>query len=167
MGETVVRPGGCTCGDLRYEIRSDPLIVHCCHCRGCQKNSGSAFALNALFEADRVTLTSGQVENITVPTPSGNGQIICRCGNCKVAVWSNYNMGGLRERIRFVRVGTLDDPDHLSPDIHIYTVSKQPWVILTEADRSVSGFYEFGKTWSYDSLKRLQFLENAAGISIS
>ena len=87
----------------------------------CQKNSGSSFALNALFEADRVELISGEVEDVTVPTPSGTGQIITRCSKCKVAVWSNYNMGGLRERIRFIRVGTLDDPDQLPPDVHIFT----------------------------------------------
>jgi hypothetical protein len=164
--ETRTRSGGCTCGHVRYETISDPLIVHCCHCRGCQKNSGSAFALNALFEADRAELISGSVENVTVPTPSGVGQIIFRCGKCKVAVWSNCNMGGLRERIRFVRVGTLDDPDQLPPDIHIYTISKQPWVKLPEAQRTVAEFYEFGKTWSYDSLKRLQALEDSAEIAV-
>ena len=123
MSTSQTRDGGCICGQVRYRVTSEPMIVHCCHCRGCQKNSGSAFALNALFEADRVELISGEVELITVPTPSGTGQDITRCTKCKTAVWSNYNMGGIRERIRFIRVGTLDDPDQLPPDVHIYSGS--------------------------------------------
>ena len=164
---THVIEGGCTCGRVRYQVASKPLIVHACHCRGCQKNSGSAFALNALFEADRVTLVSGKVEEIAVPTPSGTGQDITRCAKCKVAVWSNYNMGGLRRHIRFVRVGTLDDPDQYPPDVHIYTCSKQPWVILPKGDRRVNEFYKFAKTWSPASLERLSEIEATAGIKIS
>lgn len=161
------RDGGCTCGHVRYQVTSEPMIVHCCHCRGCQKNSGSSFALNALFEADRVSLISGEVEEVTVPTPSGTGQIITRCSKCKVAVWSNYNMGGLRERIRFIRVGTLDEPDQFPPDVHIFTRSKQPWVILPKEDRRVDVFYNFKETWSPESMKRLAKIEDIAGIWIS
>lgn len=159
--------GGCTCGHVRYQMVTTPLIVHCCHCRGCQKNSGSAFAINALFEAERVKLTSGTIEEISVPTPSGTGQDITRCSKCKVAVWSNYNMGGLRNRIRFIRVGTLDDPDQYPPDVHIYTGSKQPWVILPNGDRAVEEFYKFALTWSPASLERLTRIEASAGIKIS
>lgn len=161
------RQGGCTCAHVRYQVVSEPMIVHCCHCHGCQKNSGSSFALNALFEADRVKLVSGDVEDITVPTPSGSGQIITRCSKCKVAVWSNYNMGGLRERIRFIRVGTLDEPDQLSPDIHIYTCSKQPWVILPKDDPKVEMIYKFKEIWSPESMQRLAKIEESAGIKIS
>ena len=161
------RYGGCTCGHVRYRLTSDPMIVHACHCRGCQKNSGSAFALNALFEADRVEQISGEVEEVSVPTPSGTGQIITRCSKCKVAVWSNYNMGGLREHIRFIRVGTLDDPDQLPPDVHIFTCSKQPWVILPREDRWVEVFYDFKETWSLESMNRLAKIEESAGITIS
>lgn len=159
--------GGCTCGHVRYQVVSDPLIVHGCHCRGCQKNSGSAFALNALFEAGHVTLVSGTVEEISVPTPSGTGQDITRCTECKAAIWSNYNMGGLRKQIRFIRVGTLDDPDQFPPDVHIYTTSKQPWVILPTGDPRVDEFYDFSKTWSPASLERLAKIEASAGIKIS
>lgn len=162
-----VNEGGCTCGHVRYQAMEDPLIVHGCHCRGCQKNSGSAFAINALFEADRVKLISGAVEEFSVPTPSGTGQDITRCKECKVAVWSNYNMGGLRKHIRFIRVGTLDNPDQFPPDVHIYTSSKQPWVILPEKDLRVERFYEFAKTWSPTSLERLRAIEDSAGIRIS
>lgn len=161
------REGGCTCGHVRYQVEAEPLIVHGCHCRGCQKNSGSAFAINALFEADRVKLKSGELEEITVPTPSGTGQDIARCAKCKVAVWSNYNMGGLRKHIRFIRVGTLDAPDEFPPDVHIFTGSKQPWVILPKKDRSVEVFYDFKETWSPESMDRLAKIEDSAGIWIS
>lgn len=162
-----IRSGGCTCGSVRFQVTSDPMIVHCCHCRGCQKNSGSAFAINALFEANRVKLISGKTEKITVPTPSGTGQDITRCSECKVAVWSNYNMGGLRKFIRFIRVGTLDDPDRFPPDIHIFTCSKQPWFNLPKNDPSVEKFYNFKETWSIESMKRLSKVEESAGITIS
>ena len=162
-----VNDGGCTCGQVRYRTIGDPLIVHGCHCRGCQKNSGSAFAMNALFEVGRVKLISGAVEEISVPTPSGTGQDIARCIECKVAVWSNYNMGGLRKHIRFVRVGTLDEPDQFPPNVHIYTCSKQPWVILPEKDLQVEQFYELATTWSSSSLARLRELEDSAGVTVS
>lgn len=76
-------------------------------------------------------------------------------------------MGGLRERIRFIRVGTLDDPDQLPPDVHIFTCSKQPWVILPKEDRRVEVFYEFKETWSPESMERLAKIEESAGIRIS
>ena len=156
--------GGCTCGHVRYQLTSEPMIVHCCHCRWCQRQTGTAFALNALIEADRVVLLSGNVEELTIPSPSGQGQTIARCPKCRVAVWSNYYMGGLKERIRFIRVGSLDNPDLLPPDVHIFTSSKQPWVILPPADKSVEVFYDVDATWSPDSLKRLDALDAEAGI---
>lgn len=165
--KTQTRDGDCTCGHVRYQVTSERMIVHCCHCRGCQKNSGSSFALNALFEADRVELISGQVEQITVPTPSGTGQDIIRCSKCKVAVWSNYNMGGLCERIRFIRVGTLNNPEQMPPDVHIFTTSKQPWVVLPKKDRRVDVDFKFNEVWSPESLERLTEIEQSAGIMIS
>lgn len=164
---TKTSEGSCTCGELRYQVIAEPMIVHGCHCRGCQKNSGSAFAVNALYEADRVTLLSGEVEGISVPTPSGTGQDITRCAECKVAVWSNYNMGGLRKHIRFIRVGTLDNPDLMPPNVHIYTSTKQPWVILPTDDRRVDAFYKFNEIWIPESLQRLAKLEERAGIQIT
>jgi len=150
--------GGCACGHIRYQLHSDPMIVHCCHCKYCQRQTGSAFVLNALLEANRVEIIQGKVNDILVPTPSGKGQKIARCQKCEIAVWSNYFMGGLFEKIRFVRVGTLDNPDRLPPDIHIYTESKQPWVTLTENDQAVEKFYIYEATWSQQSLDRRKAL---------
>jgi len=144
--------GGCTCGGLRYRLTSAPMIVHCCHCRWCQRGTGSAFALNAVIEADRVLRARGEPELVRTPSLSGKGQIIARCPTCRVAVWSNYAVAG--ERIRFVRGGTLDNPDLLPPDIHIYTASKQPWVVLPTGARAVAEFYDPAEVWSPEARER-------------
>ena len=116
--------GGCDCGYIRYRLECPPLFVHCCHCRWCQRETGASFALNALIEADRVTQLGAEPEVVNTPSESGKGQKIARCPKCRIAVWSNY--AGAGPSLRFVRVGTLDEPDHLPPDIHIFTASKQP-----------------------------------------
>ena len=144
--------GGCTCGEVRYRITSPPLIVHCCHCRWCQRETGTAFALNAMIEADRVELRSGAPVTIVTPSLSGEGQKITRCPRCQIAVWSNY--AGSGDRFRFVRVGTLDMPDALPPDVHIFTMSKQPWVVLPPEVPAVEEFYDRDKVWSAASLAR-------------
>ncbi|HLF30086.1 MAG TPA: GFA family protein [Xanthomonadales bacterium] len=150
--ESVSLAGACTCGEVRYRLLSKPLFVHCCHCRWCQRESGSAFALNAMIEADRVKLVKGQPEIITVPTLSGKGQKFARCPKCRIALWSNY--AGAGDAIRFVRIGTLDNPDLLPPDIHIYTASKQPWVILPPGVPAVEEYYQRSSFWPAESLER-------------
>jgi hypothetical protein len=133
-------------------MTSAPMFVHCCHCRWCQRETGSAFALNAMIEAERVELLSGDVDVIDTPSLSGKGQKIARCPICKVALWSNY--AGAGAAVRFVRVGTLDEPDRLPPDIHIFTASKQPWVILPAATPAVSEYYKSSDHWPEESLAR-------------
>ena len=120
--------GGCTCRQVRYRMTSAPLIVHCCHCSWCQRETGASFALNAMIEADRVQVLQGEVVAIDTPSNSGKGQKISRCPTCFVALWSNY--AGAGDALRFVRVGTLDEPGALQPDVHIFTRSKQPWCCL-------------------------------------
>jgi hypothetical protein len=144
--------GGCTCRFLRYRLTSKPMFVHCCHCRWCQRETGASFALNALIEADRVELLQGEIEVVHTPSNSGKGQKISRCPKCRVAVWSNYAGGG--DAIRFVRVGTLDEPNRLPPDIHIFTASKQPWVILPPNTPAVPEYYQASKLWPKESLER-------------
>jgi hypothetical protein len=144
--------GGCTCRQVRYRMLSRPLFVHCCHCRWCQRETGSAFALNAMIEAERVQLLSGDVAVIDTPSQSGKGQRISRCPACEVAVWSTYAAAG--EAIRFIRVGTLDEPSRLPPDIHIYTASKQPWVELPPNIAAENEFYKPSLRWPAESLQR-------------
>jgi hypothetical protein len=145
--------GGCTCRAIRYEVTTPPLIVHCCHCRWCQRETGASFALNALIEAERVVLLSpAGPECVDTPSASGKGQRIWRCPTCRIAVWSNY--AGAGAALRFVRVGTLDRPDVLPPDIHIYTASKQPWVVLPAGIPAVAEYYRSSERWSPESLQR-------------
>jgi len=161
--DTDFHDGGCACGFVRYRMRSQPLIVHCCHCSWCQRQNGSAFAVNALIEADRVELLEGNVVDVTVPSPSGANQKISRCPNCQVAVWSYYLVlfGGIGEAVRFIRVGTLDDPSRTPPDVHIYTSSKQPWVTLPADALVVDEYYITKEVWSRESLERRAVLLNA------
>lgn len=146
--------GGCDCRKVRYRMMTPPLFVHCCHCRWCQRETGSAFVLNALIEADRVELLQGTPDVVLTPSASGKGQKIARCPLCRIALWSNY--AGAGDRLRFVRVGTLDDPDRLPPDIHIYTASKQPWVVLPEGALVFEGYYHRKTCWPAESLARLK-----------
>jgi len=155
--ETRLMEGGCTCGHVRYRMTSKPLFVHCCHCRWCQRETGTAFALNAMIEADRVELLHGSPVMIDIPSNSGKGQKITRCPECQIALWSNY--AGAGETLRFVRVGTLDQPDLLPPDIHIFTDSKQPWVVLPEGIPARPRYYSAKEYWPQDSLDRIKALK--------
>src|SRR5512142_2100253 len=150
--ETMPYDGGCTCRYVRYRLTSKPMFVHCCHCRWCQRETGASFALNALIESDRVQLLHGEVEAIDTPSNSGKGQRISRCPKCHIALWSNY--GGAGDAIRFVRVGTLDEPDRLRPDIHIFTASKQPWVVLPPNALAVPEYYKSSEVWPRESRER-------------
>jgi hypothetical protein len=127
------------------------MFVHCCHCRDCQRQTGSAFALNALIETDRVELVSGETQAIEVPTDSGRPHAIWRCAACKVAVWSHF--GGI-QKLSIVRVGTLDEPSRLTPDVHIYTRSKLPWVALPAGVPAFEAYYDSKKLWPPESLER-------------
>lgn len=146
--------GGCTCRAVRYRMVSRPLFVHCCHCRWCQRETGASFALNAMIEADRVELLSGAPEVVLTPSNSGKGQKIARCPTCRIAVWSNY--AGAGDKFRFVRVGSLDEPDRLPPDVHIFTASKQPWVVIPDGAHAYEIFYKRDEIWPADSLARRQ-----------
>lgn len=148
--------GGCACRGVRYRMTSRPLFVHCCHCRWCQRETGASFALNAMIEASRIEILTGAPIVVHTPSESGRGQKIARCPTCCVALWSNYSGAG--PKVHFVRVGTLDDPDRLPPDIHIYTASKQPWVILPPGAPAVPEYYDREKFWPAESLARRRAL---------
>lgn len=146
--------GGCDCRAVRYRMETAPLFVHCCHCRWCQRESGAAFALNAMIEADRMINLGVEPEIVDTPSDSGLGQKIARCPTCRVALWSHY--AGAGPVLKFARVGTLDNPDLLPPDVHIFTASKQPWVVLAEGTPAFAGYYEREHLWPPESLARRQ-----------
>lgn len=148
------REGHCACGQVRFELSSEPLFVHCCHCTRCQCETGSAFVINALIETANVKVVSGTTEEVVVPTASGKGQRIVRCDECHVALWSHYAYGAIADLIAFVRVGTLTSAGEVVPDIHIFASSKLPWVVIPEGATVVSEFYRASEHWPKESLDR-------------
>jgi len=151
-GESISAEGGCDCRQVRYRLKRRPLFVHCCHCSWCQRESGASFALNAMIEADQVELLGGEPDWVDTPSASGKGQKIARCPTCRIAVWSCYSGAG--PLVRFVRVGTLDQPAQFPPDIHIFTTTKQPWLVLTAGAPVVPEYYDREKYWPAESLAR-------------
>jgi len=150
--------GGCACGHVRYRLASEPLFVHCCHCLNCQRQTGSAFVINALIEADRLELLAGEPHRIDVVRTGDDQQQISRCPSCEIAVWSVYT----RPDILFVRAGTLDDPSQVAPDVHIFTRSKLPWVQIPDGVPAFDVFYDVQELWPAASRERVQAL-NARG----
>lgn len=147
-----IATGRCACGEVRFRLTARPLFIHCCHCTWCQRETGSAFALNAMIERACVELVQGVTEETETPSASGKGQVISRCAACKVAVWSVYSGAGAK--VLFVRVGTLDDRAAFAPDIHIYTSTKLPWVILPDDVPAVAEYYRRSQMWPAESLAR-------------
>jgi hypothetical protein len=151
--------GGCTCRHVRYRMTSQPMFVHGCHCTWCQRETGSAFATNAMIEADRVELASGAPEAVDTASASGKGQKIWRCPKCRVALWSTYSGAG--DKVRFVRVGTLDAGHGIAPDIHIFTSTKLPWVVLPPGVPTVPEYYKPKEMWPAESQARFAELKKA------
>jgi hypothetical protein len=147
------RTGSCFCGAVRYRLTQAPMFVHCCHCRDCQKQTGGAFAINALIERSCLQLQPGSIDPVctTAKTDSGRPHDIYRCPQCHSALWSDY---GRRRVMAFVRVTTLDQGHDIEPDVHIFTRSKLPWVQLPAGARSFEVYYEMKKEWPAASLAR-------------
>ena len=146
--------GRCTCGQVRYRLNRAPLFVHCCHCRWCQRETGSAFVINALVEAEHVEVTRGEPARHRIPSESGRGQLLVRCPECRVVLWSHYSS----EKLACVRVGTLEEPDTYPPDVHIFTMSRQPWVVIPEGAPVFEEYYDYRELWPPESLERVQAL---------
>ena len=149
---TVLPQGGCACGSVRYRLASEPLFTHCCHCLNCQRQTGSAFVINLLIETARVEVLTGEPRAVDVPRDDGSAQRIYRCPECQVAVFSEYGW----PELRFVRAGTLDDPSSVSPDVHIFTRSKLPWVALPPSVPAVEVYYDRKELWPAESNERLE-----------
>ena len=144
--------GGCSCGGVRFELLAPPIRVHCCHCTDCQRHTGSAFVINAIIETSAIKIIRGTLEVVPIRRDYGPHDVY-RCRKCKVALWSDY---GRRPQIRFVRVGTLDNPRALRPDIHIYTRTKVPWVRLSKGKPAFKAYYNPKKVWPKKSLQRVR-----------
>jgi hypothetical protein len=149
---SVTREGGCSCGEIRYRLTSEPMFVNCCHCLNCQRQTGSAFVVNLLIESDRLELLAGTPVAVDAPRDDGSTQTIHRCPTCQIAVYSVYT----RPEVFFVRGGTLDDPASVAPDAHIYTRSKLPWVTVPEGVPAYEVYYDSRTLWPAASLARLR-----------
>ena len=147
--------GGCACGEIRYRLTSPPMFVHCCHCLNCQRQTGSAFVINMLIETSRVVLLNGSPTAVTVPRDEGRLHRIFRCPKCQIAVWSEYSG---RSEILFVRAGSLDEPASVSPDVHIYTRSRLPWVTLPKSVPAFEEYYDAAAIWPAETLARRKAL---------
>jgi hypothetical protein len=146
----VTLKGQCFCGAVTYRLTARPMFVHCCHCTDCQRQTGSAFVLNAIIEAKHVKVR-GKTRIVTLPTDSGRPHDVTRCPECETALWSDYGRRGV---MLFVRVGTLDKPSALLPDVHIFTRSKLAWVKLPREVPAFKVYYDMKKLWPAASLKR-------------
>jgi hypothetical protein len=144
------REGGCACGAVRYRLASEPMFVHCCHCLNCQRQTGSAFVVNLLIEANRVEVLSGAPQAVDVPRDDGSAQRVHRCPGCQVALFSTYG----RPTVLFVRGGTLDDPRDVTPDVHIFTRSKVTWVAIPDGTPAFAEYYDEQALWPAQSLRR-------------
>lgn len=130
------------------------MFIHCCHCRWCQRETGSAFVLNAIIETDRIDVTEGAPTSVKTPSESGSGQNIVRCPDCQVALWSHYS--GMGSNVAFLRAGTLDETARVRPDIHIFTASKQPWVELGKGIPVREEYYRRSEFWPPEAVARLK-----------
>ncbi len=148
---TLPLTGGCSCRAVRYRVTRPPLFVHCCHCSWCQRETGSAFVVNVLLEAEALEI-SGTPDPVPTPSESGIGQTVFRCPECRVALYSHYRRAG--RAVAFLRGGTLDDPAAAPPDIHIFTSSKQDWVQIPAKARQVPEFYDYESTWPEEAFAR-------------
>ena len=153
--------GGCACGAIRYTLTNTPMIVHACHCRDCQRLSGGAFALNVWIEKRFVEADHAKLRSVMVPAGSGKPQEIFRCSDCGTAMWSKYHAAPGDTVL--LRAGTLDHPEAIKPDVHIFTRSKLPWLELPAGARSFESFYKLAEVWPEASRERLR--RNIAGES--
>lgn len=146
--------GGCACGQVRYRLLSTPMFVHCCHCTRCQRETGTPFAHHAMIEFSRFEVLQGAAHFLRVPTDSGGVHWVARCPACQTAMWNEH---GARPAVTlYVRVGTLDTPQALPPQAHIYVRSRQAWLRLDDSVPSYRGAYDAARLWPADSLARYQ-----------
>jgi hypothetical protein len=126
--------GGCACGAVRYRLTAPPLIVHACHCRDCQKLTGSAFVLNMWIEKSCVEADHNLLKSFMLKAGSGKPHEVFFCGNCMTRLSSKYHAAPGDTLL--VRAGTLDHPERVTPDVHIFT-RKQAAVARITPGRAV------------------------------
>ncbi len=153
--------GRCSCGEIQFRMKREPMFVHCCHCTDCGRESGTGTGLNAVIEADEIELVSGRLEETLLESHSGKGQKVYRCPKCQTAVWGIYNTMG--PHVFFVRVGALENAETCVPNVQVYTRSKLPWVVLNPDIPAFEKFYSFKEQWPSKSIERLKAARERLG----
>lgn len=157
--------GGCSCAAIRYRLTASPLIIHACHCRDCQRVTGSGFVINIWIEREFVESTGATPKSFTLKGGTGKGHEVFFCDNCGTYVWSRYHLAP--GDALFVRAGTLDKPEAVTPDVHIFTRSKLPWLRLPEGAPAFETAYSIEKVWSPESKERLRRQSQARSATLS
>lgn len=152
VARTTPLEGGCACGRVRYRLAARPLFVQACHCRACQRDSSSAFSLHALIEEEQLRLLQGRPQAVERSMLSGHARRVHVCPQCQVVLWSDGDAPG--ESVVHLRVGTLDDPDRLVPDLHVHVAERLRWLALPRGTPSVPQSYDAPDYWSAGSLRR-------------
>ncbi len=116
--------GGCQCGRIRYEITKEPVGLAVCHCRECQRQSGSAFGMSLALPDGAFRLISGTLKTFEVKCDSGRMKTCAFCSECGTRIYHQTVKG------MSVKAGTLDDTSLLKPEAHYWTMRKQPWVLI-------------------------------------
>jgi len=124
--------GGCNCGAVRYKLAGAPLVTAQCHCRNCQRQSGSAFSVNLVVRLSDVETTGELTTWIDRDTHSGNPVYRRFCGTCGSPIFSDLARGN---GTTIIKLGTLDDPAAFAPAVSVWTTTKLPWVELPNGQK--------------------------------
>ncbi len=146
--------GGCACRTIRYRLTTSPMIVQACHCRDCQRLTGGPFAINLWIERRFVEGNPANSEVVPVGGRSGKAHDVSFCATCGTILWSRYHI--VSSDCLFVRAGTLDTPEAVTPDVHIFTRSKLPWLALPEGMPAFETIYRIDDVWPAESKERLR-----------
>jgi hypothetical protein len=128
--------GGCNCKAIRYRIDAAPVIVAQCHCRNCQRQSGSAFSVNLMVPAAKVETTGALTTYVDHDTASGNPVYRRFCGQCGSPIFSDLHEG---KGMTIVKAGTLDDPGAFVPALSVWTATAWPWVAPLPGVKAFAG----------------------------
>ena len=150
--------GACGCGAVRYRLTDEPIFVNNCHCRLCQRQTGTGSAVNAFIESDRLEHLSGEITEHEFTTGSGGTQIVIRCATCGTPLWSHYPRIG--RKAAGVRAGTLDDPSAVRPDAAIFVVDRPAWAALPDGIPAFEKYYDQADVIPPERFARLKALLN-------
>ncbi|MBV1905233.1 MAG: GFA family protein [Pseudomonadales bacterium] len=116
--------GACQCGNVTYALNDNPVMTYACHCSDCQKRTGSAFSMGMIISANSIAI-KGALSSWARTSDSGNINTRYSCKSCGNII---YGVGSFTPEVFKLQPGTLDDTSDVSPEVHLWTVSAQPWV---------------------------------------